>query len=234
MCGRYQVRTSPAEIARLFAVPGPLPNFAPTWNAAPSQSLPVVRLNPESGLRQLDLLRWGLVPIWAKDLATGYKAINAKSETIASSGLFRDPFRSRRCLVPSDGFYEWAKVGGGKQPYSFALRDGAPFAFAGLWDRWKDPASGEWVRSFSIVTGLPNPLVAPVHDRMPVILQPESYPLWLGEADGSPELLQRLLGPCPAELMIKWPVGSAVGNVRNNGPELAEPVATDLLTGSTP
>jgi putative SOS response-associated peptidase YedK len=223
MCGRFQLKTSAAEIASLVNVRGPLPNFPPTWNAAPTQSLPVVRSNPETNERQLDLLRWGLVPVWSKDLATGFKAINARAETVATSGLFRDAFKSRRCLVPADGFYEWQKIDGGKQPYSFAMTDRQPFAFAGLWDRWKNP-DGEWIRSFTIITGAANALVAPVHNRMPVILSADDHAVWLGETETSPDALLSLLKPFPAEKMCAWRVGHEVGNVRNNHAGLAEEV----------
>jgi putative SOS response-associated peptidase YedK len=156
----------------LFETVNAVPNSAPNYNGAPTQQLPVVRLD-EEGRRSLDLLRWGLIPFWAKDSAIGMRCINAMAETAAAKPAFRDAFRRRRCLVPVDGFYEWQKRSTGKkQPYAIVSADGKPFAMAGLWENWKEPQSGETVRTFTIITGPPNELVAPIHNRMPVILPP--------------------------------------------------------------
>jgi putative SOS response-associated peptidase YedK len=171
-------------------------------------------------------LRWGLVPLWAKDLSFGPKCINARGETVATNNIFRDAFQRRRCLVPSDGFYEWQKQAAGKpQPYAIVPQDGEIFAFAGLWERWKNPADGNIVRSFTIVTGLPNPLARPIHERMPVILPKAAWPLWLGETEATPDELLALISPYPAELMRAYPIGPAVGNVRNDEPGLLAPLA---------
>ena len=230
MCGRFVQKTPLGEIRVLFETQNAVPNAPPHYNAAPTQDLAVVRYNPQTRERALDLLRWGLVPLWAKDLSFGPKCINARSETVATNNIFREAFQRRRCLVPSDGFYEWQKRGGKTQPYAIVPEDGAIFAFAGLWERWKNPADGSSiVRSFAIVTGLPNPLARPIHERMPVILPQAAWPLWLGDAEASPDELLALLSPYPAELMRAYPVGPAVGNVKNDEPGLLDPLAGDSL-----
>src|SRR5579863_5430253 len=224
MCGRFVQKTPLGEIRVLFETANPVPNAPPRYNAAPTDNLAVVRFNPQTRARSLDLLRWGLVPLWAKDLAFGPKCINARSETVAGNKIFRDAFERRRCLVPADGFYEWQKRDGKTQPYAIVPQEGAIFAFAGLWERWKNPADGSIVRSFTIVTGLPNALCAPIHDRMPVILPQAAWPVWLGEAGASPDQLRALLQPYPDEEMRAYPIGPRVGNVRNDEPALLDPV----------
>ena len=233
MCGRFVQKTSLGEIRVLFETPNPMPNMAPRYNAAPTDNLAVVRFNPQTRARSLDLLRWGLVPLWAKDLAFGPKCINARRETIATNRIFKDAFARRRCLVPADGFYEWQKRGTAKQPYAIVPAGNAPFAFAGLWERWKNPQDGAIVRSFTIVTGLPNALCAPIHDRMPVILMPDVWPLWLGEEAADPEELLALLQPYPAELMRAYPIGPRVGNVRNDDAALLDPASDDQAASSS-
>jgi putative SOS response-associated peptidase YedK len=225
MCGRFVQKTPLGEIRVLFGTANPVPNMAPRYNAAPTDNLAVVRFNPQSRERSLDLLRWGLVPLWAKDPSFGPKCINARSETVATNKIFRDAFERRRCLIPADGFYEWQKADGKTQPYAIVPQEGAIFAFAGLWERWRNPADGGILRSFTIVTGLPNPLCRPIHDRMPVILPKPAWPLWLGEAETSPEELLGLLLPYPEALMRAYPIGKAVGNVRNDEPGLLAPMA---------
>jgi len=228
MCGRYVIARTPEEVARAFRIMGALPNFPPNWNAGPGQDLPVARFNPKTRARQLDLIRWGFVPLWAKDLASGYKSINARSEGIAASGLFKEAFALRRCLVPAESFYDWKAEGKAKQPFAIARHDRAPIAFAGIWDRWKDP-SGTWIRTFAIITTTANALCAPLHERMPVILDAENHEAWLGEEAATPERLAAMLRPYDAGLMAAWPVSQAVGNVRNNGPELVEPLRETQL-----
>src|SRR5882762_1224395 len=161
MCGRVVQKTPLGEIRVLFETVNPIPNAAPTFNGAPTDTLPVVRLDHD-GRRSLDLLRWGLVPWWAKDIKMGVRCINAMAETVASKPAFRDAFaRGRRCIVPVDAFYEWKKIGAGKQPYAIVGADGLPLAPAGLWDRWKDRAAGDTMQTFTIVTTAPNELCAP-------------------------------------------------------------------------
>jgi putative SOS response-associated peptidase YedK len=220
---KFQANRSAEEVARWFKTTGPLPNLRHRYNAAPTQHLGVVLRDKDTGERRLEVLRWGLIPFWAKDAKIAYSTINAMAETVVTKPAFRDPFTSRRCLVPADGFYEWQKLDAKtKQPHRFTMLDGEPFAFAGLWERWKDPASGETVRSFTIITTTPNALCAPVHNRMPVILNPEDYPRWLGETPAAADELQALLRPFPAERMMAHMIGPAIGNVRNDGAELIE------------
>ena len=223
MCGRAFQSSAPERIREHFGTGGALLNQPARYNIAPTQSVPVVRFNPKTRERALDLLRWGLVPFWAKDLAIGTKAINARSEDIAAKPMFREAYAQRRCIVPVDGFYEWQRTGEGKsatkQPYAIALADGGLMALAGLWERWKAP-DGEIVRSFTIVTTRANDKLQPLHDRMPVILDAAAYATWLGEQAGDPAPLMR---PCPSDRLRLWPVSDAVNNVRNDDPSLLEP-----------
>lgn len=173
MCGRARLSSDASELKLVFSIPPqrPTPNIPANWNAAPTEDLPVVRYDPRAAERSLDAMRWGLVPYWPKDLKIGYSTINAKAEGIDARPAFREAFERRRCLVPFDSFYEWQKRGRERQPYAVALAGGRLMALAGLWDRWRSPA-GEIVRSFSIVATAANALLAPLHERMPVILDP--------------------------------------------------------------
>ena len=218
MCGRYLITTPVEAIRRIFGV-RQSPNLGPRYNVAPTQSVPIVRRG-EAG-RELVTVRWGLVPFWAKDLKIGHKLINARAETVADKPAFRDAFKRRRCLVIADGFYEWRRIDGGKQPYLIRVAGGRPFAFAGLWDHWTDKQSGERVESCTIIVTAANALVAPIHDRMPVILAPADYDRWLdpSAADGA-----ALLPAFPAGEMEAFAVSPRVGNVRNDDPGLIEPV----------
>ena len=220
MCGRFAAQLPPELLRRAFAAVGDIPNTPPSWNVAPTQAALVVRRHPETGERRLDALRWGLVPHFAKDLKGCKRPINARSESIANSGMFRSALGSRRCLVPADAFYEWRAVHDGKQPYAIARTDGAPLAFAGLWESWRDPA-GEVLRSFTIATTTANADMAQLHERMPVILEPAAWPLWLGEEAGD---YTALLRPAAVGVVRLWPVSRAVNSVRNNGPELLAPM----------
>ena len=184
----------------------------------------MVRYDRKAGERSLDILRWGLVPYWAKNINVGFANINAKAEGIQSKPAFREAFQRRRCLVPVNGFYEWKKTGAGKQPYAIALADRSLMALAGLWENWRS-TPGEWVRSFAIITTKPNELCTELHDRMPVILGPEAWPAWLGEQPVEPSELRALLAPYPSEEMTCWRVSTRVGNVKNNDARLIEPIA---------
>jgi putative SOS response-associated peptidase YedK len=200
--------------------------FAPSYNVAPQSLQPVVRLNGETGECELTVMRWGLIPFWSKDAKIAYSTINAKAETIATSPAYREAMKRRRCLVPADWFYEWKKLDEKKkQPYAIALKEGGLFAFAGLWDTWKDKATGKTVESYTVITTDANELMSElkIHDRMPVILHREDYARWLAAGDPA-RLPVDLLRPYPADEMKAWKVGSDVGNVRNNRPELVEPV----------
>ena len=226
MCGRVKLEGEFSEIKVAFKIPPdyPTPNYAPSWNVAPTDSLPIVRYNSKTGSRTLDLMRWGLVPYWAKDIKIGFKTINAMAETVDTKPMFREAFQRRRCLVPVEAFYEWKKLDTkAKQPYALALADRGLMALAGLWENWKSPAE-EWIRSFTIVTTMPNALCAEIHNRMPVILPPEAWPAWLGEEPAEADQVKALLAPYPAEGMTMWPVSTRVGNVKNNDPSLIEPI----------
>ncbi len=206
-----------------------MPWFAPTYNAAPQSTQPVVRQNRDSGNREFALMRWGLVPFWAKDPKFGYSTINARAEEAASKPAYREALKKRRCLVPADAFYEWQRISEkDKQPYAFALKSGEPYALAGLWESWK-PQEGPPLETFTILTTDPNELMQSIHNRMPVILEPRDYERWLGpegENGGDPARPPvDLLRPYPAEKMKAWQVNQRVGNVRNNDPELLEPAA---------
>lgn len=225
MCGRYYRRSDKQRIAEAFHL-GQLPDgfVLPPWdyNVAPTTFQPVIRHSKETGSRELVLMHWGLVPHFAKSLADfkGFSTINAKAETLMSKAMWRVPFQRRRCLIPASGFYEWKKIDAkNKQPYRFEMASGKLFAFAGLWDAWKDPMHDEWLQSYSIITTTPNELTATVHDRMPVILAERDYERWLDrDAQERPPL--DLLRPYPAEEMEANEAHRDLGNVRNNGPEL--------------
>jgi putative SOS response-associated peptidase YedK len=228
MCGRYGRRGDKQRIAEWMQAHdiGVFDDsyFAPSFNVAPQSMQPIVRLDAETGRRELTIMRWGLVPFWAKDAKIAYSTINAKAETVATSPTFREALKRRRCLVPADLFYEWQKVDAKtKQPYAIALKDGDQFAFAGLWETWKDKVTGETKETYTVITTDPNELMEPLHNRMPVILAPNDYERWMVPADPA-KLPVDLLRPYPAAEMTSWKVSAAVGNVRNNEPSLAERV----------
>lgn len=220
MCGRYQSSKPPEMIQRWFGTSGALPNFEPRWNVAPTTTRPVVRWNPETKERSLDLLRWGLVPHWAKDLKIGNSLINARAETVTTKPSFRSAFARRRCIVPADAFYEWKKTPEGKVPHMIAPADPEEiFGFAGLWENWQDP-EGNWIRTYTIVTAEPNDLVRTIHNRMPVILPREAYGTWLDEVEAEPDELLALMQPYPAEKMRVQTVSTRINSVRNDGADL--------------
>jgi putative SOS response-associated peptidase YedK len=226
MCGRAKLETDVSEIKLAFRIPPeyPTPNFAPSWNVAPTDNLPIVRYDPKAGSRTLDLMRWGLVPYRTKDIKIGFSTINAMGETVDTKPVFREAFRRRRCIVPVDNFYEWKKLDAKtKQPYAIALEDRSLMALAGLWETWTSPAS-ETIRSFTIITTTPNEVCGDLHNRMPVILPPEMWSTWLGEEPAGPDQLKSLLVPYTGE-MVAWPVSARVGNVKNNNASLVEPVS---------
>jgi putative SOS response-associated peptidase YedK len=224
--GRTKLEGDISEIKIAFRVPPdyPTPNFAPSWNVAPTDNLPIVRYDAKAGHRTLDLMRWGLIPYWAKDIKIGFSTINAMAETVDTKPVFREAFKRRRCLVPIEAFYEWKKLGPKeKQPYAIALADRSIMGLAGLWETWLSPAQ-ETIRSFTIITTTPNELCAQVHNRMPVILPPEVWAVWLDEEPVEDATLKGLLSPYPGERMTMWPVDKRVGNVKNNDPSLIEPM----------
>ena len=221
MCGRY---TLTAPVDRLVAELGldeVRAELSQNFNVAPTQSVAAVVAG--GGKRRLELLRWGLVPSWADDPEIGSRMINARSETAPEKPSFRSAFRRRRCLIPADGFYEWQKTGNGKQPFYIRMRDGSPFAFAGLWETWHE--EDENIRSCAIITTAPNELAAEIHNRMPVILDPEDYDLWLDPDFDEKDPLASLLKPYPAEAMEAYPVSRFVNSPRHDDERCVEPVA---------
>ncbi|HWE85215.1 MAG TPA: SOS response-associated peptidase [Terracidiphilus sp.] len=224
MCGRYGRRADKQRIAEWMQARNTNvfdeSCFAPSFNVAPTDVQPVVRLDRETGERELTVMRWGLIPFWAKDAKVGFSTINAKAETITTSPAFREAMKSRRCLVPAEWFYEWQKLDAkNKQPYAIGMKDGGLFAFAGLWDRWKDRTTGNTLETYTIITTDPNELMEPLHNRMPAILRREDYSRWLEPGEPS-HLPVDLLKPYDADAMKAWKVSARVGNVRNNDPEL--------------
>ncbi|MDE0406692.1 MAG: SOS response-associated peptidase [Alphaproteobacteria bacterium] len=228
MCGRFTQRMTWRELhERMNLIGAPL-NLRPRYNVAPGQDVAVVRTAEEG--RTPAMLRWGLIPAWAKDPAIAWKLINARSETAAQKPSFRAAFRHRRCLIPADGFYEWQRRGGIKQPWLFGLRDGAPFAFAGLWEQWRVPEGaalggslaernpGDSIETCTILTTAANGTVEPIHGRMPVILPPETWDPWLA-GEHVP------LAPYPANRMTAHPVSTLVNRAANEDPRCTEPVA---------
>ena len=223
MCGRYRRTTSEEELARLYHLPIPPQRDLPiSWSIAPSQDVLVIRYNPKARQRSLDALRWGLIPYWAKDPKIAYKTINARTETVETAPSYREVFKKRRCLIPADGFYEWRTNGGTTIPFAIGMKDDRPFVFAGLWEGWKDPATDQWLRICTIITGDPNELVAQVHTRMPVTLPEEHHAKWLGEIEDGD--LKELLKPYPAEEMKMWPLSQRVNSAKNDDPSLLEAI----------
>lgn len=244
MCGRYVSATPPDQLARYFGAESVVEarkspdseEFVGNFNVAPTQG--VFTVYETQGERWLDTFHWGLVPFWAKDPKIGSRMINARAETIAEKNSFKRSFAKKRCIIPADGFYEWKRVEGQKrkQPMYLTTIDESPFAFAGLWEVWKDTNTldqdGEPLELYSctIITGEPNEKVADVHDRMPVMLPPDAWDTWLDRDNHDVEALQELLVPAPAELIQLRMVSTDVNNVRNNNPSLideAEPVTDD-------
>ena len=226
MCGRYSLTTAPEAMRRLFEFAG-LPNLGPRYNIAPTQAAPVVRKTADG--RRLDLLRWGLIPPWAKDRSIASRLINARAETVAEKPAFRAAFRHRRCLVPADGFYEWRTEQGRKQPFRIGLKGGGPFAFAGLWESWTAPEGrGEdadaHLETFTILTTEANEKLRAIHPRMPVILPGAAYEPWLDAAATPPEAALAWLCPYPAEPMAFYRVSTRVNNVRNDDPDCIAPL----------
>jgi len=225
VCGRYTLTTPVETLAEAFDVSGPLPELAPSYNVAPTREVATVLADEGEEGRRLEMLRWGLVPSWSKDPSRGI--INARAETAHEKPSFRGAFRARRLLVPADGYYEWRKDegGGGKTPFYFRMKDGSPFAFAGLWETWRPKGGGEELRTCALLTTRPNALAASVHDRMPVILPPDAYDLWLDPDLRDTEALRDLLRPYPEERMEAYPVSRRVNSPRNEGPALIERAA---------
>ena len=221
MCGRFTLQIPAELLAELFGLSEP-PDLPARYNIAPTQQVAVIRQRDGGGNR-LDFLKWGLIPSWAKDPSIGSRMINARSETLEEKPAFRAPFKLRRCLVLASGFYEWQDLGGKKIPRYFRLKDGGPMVFAGLWECWKG-ASGANVESCTILTTAANALIEPLHIRMPVILQPRDFPIWLERSLTDTGQLKRLCQPYPAENMEGWTVSTLANSPKNDVPALIEPV----------
>ena len=222
MCGRYRLSRRKQLVEEYFDAPGD-GDWSPRYNMAPTQPVPVIRQHPEEPKRVFSLMHWGLVPSWAKDISGSARMINARSETAATKPAFRDPLRFRRCLIPTDGFYEWRRTGATKQPFCFEINEGGLFAFAGLWDGWRNPR-GEWLKSCSILTTTPNAVTAPIHDRMPVILKKNDYDLWLDPGMTNVEALADLLKPLDANLMRSYAVSARINHVANDDETCSAPI----------
>lgn len=220
MCGRYTLRTPVDSLAERFKIQEYPSSLTPNYNTAPTQE--VAAVVEEDDQRKLEMFHWGLIPSWAKDPAIGNKMINARAETVSEKPSFRSAFKKRRCLILADGFYEWQKTDNGKQPYHIKMQDDSPFAFAGLWEIWKDE---EEIRSCTIITTEANNLMNEIHHRMPVILPPENYEMWLDPDFDEKEALTSLLKPYPANVMEAYPVSRRVNKPSNNEPSVVEPAA---------
>lgn len=222
MCGRYRLSRRKQLVEEYFDCVPWDEDWSPRYNIAPSQPIPVIRQSPKEPVRELTLMKWGLIPRWAKDPSIAMSTINAKSETAALKPAFRDPLKLRRCLIPADGFYEWRRMGKTKQPFCFEVNHGELFAFAGLWDGWKD-SNGRWVKTCSILTTIPNAVTSTVHDRMPVILDPGSYDRWLDPKMQNAGAISKLLKRYDARPMRCYPVGTRINHVVNDDAECSRP-----------
>ncbi len=222
MCGRFTLSASATDLIQQFDLAS-LPSWMPRYNIAPTQEVLAVVKPSDASHRRARLLRWGLIPMWAEGPAVGSRMINARAETVATKPAFRRAFRERRCLILADGFYEWQRQDGRKQPYYIRLREGRPFAFAGLWERWV-PQDGQPLDSCTIITTVSNTLIQPLHVRMPVILASEEYDLWLDPAVQEVDRLQPLLRPYLSEEMLAHPVSTKVNNPANDLPECIAPL----------
>ncbi len=218
MCGRYALQSTPAELITRFGL-DECADFSPRYNIPPGTDIPVIRQSPE-GRRVLHLLRWGLVPHWSKDPSIGAKLNNARGESVAEKSSFRDAFKRRRCLIPANGFYEWATEGKVKQPYYISLKFGEPMAMGGLWESWKAP-DGSIFRTTCIITTGPNEVMEPIHDRMPVIVAPENWQSWL---NGIPEEVAGMVVPYRDEELQAWPVSRRVSKTQDDDLGLIEPM----------
>lgn len=223
MCGRFTLKQPVEAIRATLAIAEPnnqnleieFADLSAGYNIAPTQMVATVLHNPETNKREFHSLRWGLIPSWAKDISIGAKLINARSETVAEKPSFRAAFKRRRCLIVADGFYEWQRLEGKKQPFYFRLQDGEAFSFAGLWEQWQS-TEGEKIDSCTILTTVANELLQPIHDRMPVVLDTKYYDLWLDPQVQNPETLQQVLHPYPASAMTAYKVSTLVNNPKHN------------------
>lgn len=223
MCGRYRLSRRAEILASYLYAEYEGMDWEARYNIAPTQSVPVIRRDARESVRHASLMRWGLVPNWAKDMSVGASMINARSETAAEKPAFRELLQCRRCLIPADGFYEWQKSGKSKQPYCFEMMQRGPFAFAGLWDSWPAPDETA-LESCTILTTTSNQLLADIHARMPVILPTASYDLWLDPGFRDTAATTEMLKPYDAGLMRRYAVSTRVNNVANDEPKCSEPM----------
>ena len=217
MCGRYTLKTPDGALVEQFEIDEYPSSITASYNIAPTQEVAAVIAEDEK--RKLQMLRWGLIPSWADDPSIGNRMINARAETVSQKPSFRKAFKERRCLVLADGFYEWQRIQGGKQPYYIHMKDGSPFAFAGLWETWRN---GQEIRSCTIITTEANELVGGIHNRMPVILPPEDYELWLDPDFEEKEALTSFLRPYPSDVIEAYPVSRRANSPSNNAPDCIE------------
>jgi len=225
MCGRFALKESPKKLAEHFRIEGDF-DFAPSWNIAPSMRIASITADHEDE-RHFRMMRWGLIPSWAKDAAIGNKLNNARGETVAEKPSFRSAFKTRRCIIPASGFYEWKAENGIKQPWYMSFKSGEPMAFAGLWEEWK-PSEGTAVETCCIITTEANSLMQPIHERMPVILNPDQWEQWLSPRMTRPELVQPLIAPHDPEPMQAWPVTRELNRAGlRNDAGLTEPLSSD-------
>lgn len=222
MCGRFTLQHSGEMLAQIFGVKVSQ-DIKPRYNIAPTQHVPVVRTSPEDNMLHIDLLKWGLIPSWAKDTSIGSHMINARSETVDQKPSFKYSLKHRRCIAPANGFYEWQEVDGKKHPLYIKLKDSSLMMFAGIWDHWKNP-EGEVIESFSILTTSSNDLIKPLHDRMPVILDSQYKDTWLDIQVSDPEQFKPFFKPYPSDQMEMYQVGDIVNSPRNDAPECIQPI----------
>ena len=225
MCNRYRLTYAKPYLAERFGAVGEIEE-RPRYNIAPTRQVVTVRKEEGKKTRKFTTMRWGLIPSWAKDMSIGTQTLNARSETVTTKPAFRDPIRRRRCLIPSNGFYEWQKMGSVKQPYYFEVGEGELFALAGLWDQWETP-EGQIIESCSILTTAANSPVADLHDRMPVIVPPDKYDVWLDPDVNDFNVIRDILRPYDANLMRRYPVSTKLNNSKIDGAESASPVILD-------
>lgn len=227
MCNRYRLTHSERYLAARFQASGEI-NDTPRYNIAPTQTVLTVRREQGQKVRRFTKMRWGLIPHWAKGVSIGTRTLNARSETVTKTPAFRDSILTKRCLIPADGFYEWRAMGRVMQPFCFEVGEGDVFALAGLWDEWRSP-DGKVIESCTILTTTPNSLVSDMHDRMPVIVPPEKYEVWLDPDVTDFEAIRGILKPYDAEQMRCYPVSTKLNNSKNEGAESAAPVTLDSL-----
>lgn len=225
MCGRFTQERPTSDLAEIFGAEDLATAPGGRFNVAPTDEAAVIVQRDDR--RAVTAYRWGLIPHWADDPRIGNRMINARAETIATSGAFRESFAKRRCLVPVDSFYEWRRDGTAKQPFRIVRTDGRPLALAGLWSGWRDPESDRVIRTFTIVTTGPNELMRTIHDRMPVVVPPEAWDRWLDPGVGDPAELLGLLVPAPDSGLVAYPVSRRVNDVRNDDPTLVEPLVPE-------